>query len=207
MTNYKKIKNIIFDLGDVLIDLDENKTIKGFGKKISAFYENSMNSNFVEIAHQFERGEITANKFRASVSEIFNINLSPDEFDFHWNAMIVGMPDNRLKMLKNLRENFQIYVLSNTNEIHYNFFTQQKYWQPELFKKVYFSHQLKMRKPEARIFKHVLSENKLIAKETFFVDDNKDNIDAAKKLGIIAELVDNNIEQIIENLQTKRANN
>ncbi|MEA3451914.1 MAG: hypothetical protein U9Q83_08440, partial [Bacteroidota bacterium] len=148
MTFYNKIKNIIFDLGDVLIDLDENRTIKGFGKNISTFYEDSMNSNFVEIAHQFERGEITANKFRDNVSEIFNINLPPDEFDFYWNAMIVGMPNSRITMLKNLSEKFNIYVLSNTNQIHYDFFTQQDYWKPELFDKVYFSHQLKMRKPE-----------------------------------------------------------
>ncbi len=195
----KKIKNIIFDLGGVLIDLDETPTIEGFGKKISAFYKNSMNLEFINIAHKFERGEIAPAEFRETVSKIFNIHLSPEKFDFYWNAMIKGMPEQRFQILKKLQKTHRIFVLSNTNEIHYNYFTRQDYWKPELFEKVYFSHQLGMRKPEKKIFQYVLNENNLIPEETFFVDDNKDNIDTAKNLGIVATQVKGNIEQILNN--------
>lgn len=196
----KKFKNVIFDLGGVLIDLDESKTIKGFGQDISAFYKNTMKSDFVDTAHKFERGEISSEQFRNSVCKIFKFEMEPEIFDKHWNSMILGMPTHRIRMLIELRETHKIYVLSNTNEIHYNYFSKQDYWEPSLFDKVYFSHQMGMRKPEPEIFKHVLRENKLIPEETFYVDDNGDNIEAAYKLGIFATQVSGEIELLFRKL-------
>ena len=197
----KKIKNIIFDIGDVLINLDSKATISCFeGAEISAFFGQELNPDFVIIAQRFERGEITPNQFRKNVCKIFKIDVSVEKFDKCWNAMIGNLPENRVKMLRNLSEKYKMYVLSNTNEIHFQYFSKEVYWNSDFFEKIYFSHHLKMRKPEPRIFKHILSENNLIAAETLFVDDNEENIASAKKLGINAVLVDEEIEDIFREL-------
>jgi putative hydrolase of the HAD superfamily len=197
---FNKIKNIIFDLGGVLIDLDESRTIKCFGQKISTFYENLENSNFTNIAHSFERGEIDDKDFRKKVCEIFNLKLSDEKFDYCWNAIIVGMPKNRIDMLVELRKKYRLFVLSNTNAIHYKFFTKKNYWKPELFEKVYFSHLLHCRKPEKKIYDIVLNENNLVPDETLFIDDNTENIESAKNLNIIAKRLEGDIVCFIKNL-------
>ena len=201
MTKNNKIKNIIFDLGGVLIDLYEEKTINCFdGAKISAFYGEKLNPKFIKLAHDFETATISAVEFREGVCELFNLNISAKKFDECWNAMIGKMTENRHKLLLELRKKYRLFVLSNTNEIHYNFFTKQKYWKPELFEITYFSHLLKMRKPNTEIFNYVLAKNKLIAEETIFVDDNVENVKSASKTGISAYLVDKEIELILKDI-------
>ncbi len=197
MFQKKSIKSIIFDLGGVLIDLDENKTINNFGVYVSAFFKQKNNTAFVTLAQQFERGEISSKNFRKSVSKLFNLDISDVFFDKKWNSMIKTIPENRISMLKKLNENYRIFVLSNTNEIHCNYFTKQKYWNFNLFEKVYFSHIIKMRKPEPEIFLHVLKENNLIPEETLFVDDNSQNIESAKLLGLQTILVNSEIEILL----------
>ncbi len=201
MTKNNKIKNIIFDLGGVLIDLYEGKTINCFGgAKISAFYGEKLNPKFIQLAYEFETASISADEFREGVSELFNLNISSQKFDECWNAMIGVMTENRHKLLVELSKKYRLFVLSNTNEIHYNFFTKQNYWKPELFEKVYFSHILKMRKPDREIFDFVLAENNLIAEETIFVDDNAQNVKSASEIGIFAHLVDKEISLVLKNI-------
>lgn len=196
-----KFKNIIFDLGGVLIDLNETKTIECFGgANISSFYTKKLNPAYVSLAHSFETGEISADQFRNGVGNLFNLKISKAKFDICWNAMIGNMPTHRIEMLLKIRDNFKIYVLSNTNIIHYQYFTKLDSWEPKLFDGVYFSHQLKMRKPDKSIFELVLSENNLKAKETFFVDDTYENIEAANKLGIYGHHVKKEVLNLFEEL-------
>ncbi|MBN2892992.1 MAG: HAD family phosphatase [Bacteroidales bacterium] len=204
MSNQNKIKNIIFDLGAVLIDLDASKTTKCFGTKISPLYAEKMNPDFINIAHKFERGELSAAKFRKKVCEIFNIVISSEAFDECWNAMIGTMPTNRINMLLQVRKEYRIFVLSNTNEIHNKYFMEQDFWESKVFEKVYLSNLVGMRKPEPEIFELVLNENNLLPEETVFVDDNAENIEAAKKLGIKALLVDKEVEIILNDYLKNR---
>ncbi len=196
----KNIKNIIFDLGGVLINLDSSKTEECFGEKITTFFDKKINSTFFDILCKYERGEIKSKVFREEVSKIFGFNLSKKCFNKCWNAMIRDMPTNRILMLLKLREKYNIFLLSNTNTIHYNYFTKQDYWESKIFKKLYFSHEVGMRKPEPEIFKLVLNENKLKPEETLFLDDTKANIEAAQKLGINSVLIDRETETIINEL-------
>jgi len=189
-----KFKNIIFDLGGVLIDLHEQKTIDCFGgANISAFYSKKLNPAFISLAHSFEKGEISSDQFRNGVSNLFRLKISKAKFVMCWNAMIGDMPTYRIEMLLELREKYNIFVLSNTNEIHQKYFTKQDYWEPALFDGVYFSHELGMRKPEKEIFELVLEENNLVPEETYYVDDNADNIEAANNLGIFGSYAEGEI--------------
>jgi putative hydrolase of the HAD superfamily len=193
-------KNIIFDLGNVLIDLNEKLTVNSFGSGISAFYHSKMNPDFVKTAHKFERGQISASEFKKTVSDIYNLNLSDFDFDNSWNAMILFMPDYRIKFLEKIKNKYRIFVLSNINDIHYNHLIKSDYWKPELFEKVYFSHLIGMRKPEPEIYLKVLNENNLTANETIFVDDNLENIEAAKKLGIHSIQIKNEVVDILKEI-------
>ncbi|MBN2664700.1 MAG: HAD family phosphatase [Bacteroidales bacterium] len=201
MSFKNKFKNIIFDLGGVLIDLNESKTIDCFGgANISSFYTKKLNPAYVSLAQSFETGEISADQFRNGVSNLFNLKISKAKFDICWNAMVGNMPTHRIEMLLKVRENFKIYALSNTNIIHYQHFTKFDSWEPKLFNGVYLSHQLKMRKPDKAIFEFVLNENNLKPEETFFVDDIYENIEAANKLGIFGHHVKGEILNLFKEL-------
>ncbi len=200
MDNSFKIKNIIFDLGGVLINLNKNKTLDCFGANISPLFSAEMNKDFINLMYTFECGEITASKFRKEVCRIFNLVISSETFDECWNAMIDTMPTNRINMLLQLRKKYRIFALSNTNEIHNKYFTNQDYWEPKIFENVYFSNILGMRKPNLNIFDFVLNQNNLKPEETLYVDDNIENVKAAEEIGLFSVLVDEEIEDILDKI-------
>jgi FMN phosphatase YigB (HAD superfamily) len=187
------IKNIIFDFGAVVYDIDADRTIAAFKAlnvskfdSFQAFMTAHTNENiFISI----ETGKITAAEFRENVRSWTTVKLSDKAIDFAWNAMLIGYVKERLDLLVELKSNYRTFLLSNTNSIHWDYFTKQlqEYGYSglhELFEKDYYSHTLGMRKPDLEIFKHVLKESKLIASETLFLDDNLMNIEAARMLGI-----------------------
>lgn len=178
------IKNIIFDIGGVLIDLNVRKTFDCFGGRFQQYFEKKMPNEFEAVLKEFERGEISADKFRNETSKIFAMRMSRAGFDLCWNAMVGQMDTNTILMLLELRKKYRLFVLSNINEIHYDYLVSQDYWEPALFEETYFSHLMGMRKPEKRIFEFVLSENDLATNETFYIDDTKEHILTADSLGI-----------------------
>jgi glucose-1-phosphatase len=189
----QKIKNIILDLGDVLINLIERKTIECFGgAQISPLFNNKLNPEFIKIAQKFEINDVSPKEFRAEVCRIFNMNISDTKFDTCWNAMIGEMSTSLTELLVELKDKYRLFVLSNTNQIHVDSFTKKDYWKPELFERIYYSHELGLRKPDPQIFVHILSENTILPCETIFLDDNEENIKAAQKVGIDAILVESN---------------
>lgn len=195
----QKIKNIIFDLGGVLVDLNEKRTIDCFGgAQISSFYTQKLSPAFVTLAHSFEKGEISADQFRNGVGNLFKLKISKAKFDRCWNAMIGDMPTHRIEMLLELKEKYRLFVLSNTNEIHVKHFVELDFWEPKLFDEVYFSNEISMRKPDKNIFEYVLSMNNLSPDETFFVDDNPENIASASDLGISTHLVNGEVLNIFQ---------
>lgn len=201
-SHLKNIKTVIFDLGGVIVDLDVGKTINGFSA-LSGFPPDQVRKLYTThpVFHDYEKGLVTDATFRSGVRSLFESNgVSDAQIDAVWNAMLLGIPKAKLDLLKRLKENFQVMILSNTNNIHVEEMNNRLL--PDaagissfdsLVHKVYYSHQLKMRKPDAEIYQFVLDDYKLKGNETIFLDDNADNIMGASKLGIqVRHITDSN---------------
>ncbi|TVR78436.1 MAG: HAD family phosphatase [Chitinophagaceae bacterium] len=189
------IKNIIFDYGEVIVNVDPDKTIKALealADKETLTQGVSLNQTFF---HEFERGQITAADFRSNLKALLNCKSTDEELDDAWNAMLEDLPEENLQMLTDVKTKYRSFLLSNTNELHLaslEKYLLKTYNFPDLagfLEKEYYSHLIGMRKPDMEIFNFVLTENKLSAAETLFLDDNPANIEAAKKLGIHTEQV------------------
>ncbi len=182
------IASIIFDLGGVIIDLATEKTAKAFAtlagiSESDVFQAHLLNAGFTA----FEKGEMGSNEFRDAIRTIFSITATDYEIDACWNAMLVGLPAKKLILLEKLRAHFKTFLLSNTNAIHLSYIEAVMLNGRVLdtfFHKTYCSHKVGMRKPDPIIYKHILEQNNLAAEQTIFLDDNKENIEAAKLLGI-----------------------
>ncbi|MFT4575777.1 MAG: FMN phosphatase YigB (HAD superfamily) [Polaribacter sp.] len=179
------IKNIIFDFGDIFINLDKEATYKELAK----LGVDQISEDMMETAHQYEKGEVSTDDFIEFFRE--KIKLSKEELVFAWNAILLDLPKQRLQFLKELvaSKKYRLFLLSNTNDMHIKWI--QNDWGSELYKEFkncfeqfYLSHEIHFRKPNLDIYQFVLQENKLKAEETFFIDDTLENTMAAEKLGI-----------------------
>ena len=185
----KKCKVIIFDLGAVILNINYENTIDEFTKlgvkNAETFYSKKVQT---ELFNKIETGKISNNEFlKALQKETKNAKIK--QVKIAWNAMLLDLPKERLQLIKKLKNNHTIYLLSNTNSIHINAFKEElgnKKWLEfcELFDKMYLSHELGLRKPDAKIFEYILNEQKLKAEDVFFIDDSPQHIASAKKLGI-----------------------
>jgi putative hydrolase of the HAD superfamily len=184
-------KNIIFDFGGVIIDIDYQVCIQSFKNLgIKDFDEWYSQARQHDLFDHFEIGKISASEFRQQVRQTSGINLSDNDINAAWNSILIRLPDENIELLKRLKSDYRLFLLSNTNEIHEQAFTQiitenyQGNILEKLFDKIYFSHKVHMRKPHAEIFELVLSENNLAASETLFIDDSLQHIEGAAKVGI-----------------------
>jgi putative hydrolase of the HAD superfamily len=185
------VKNIIFDLGGVILNLDINRTYQQFsrlsGKSIEQLKAHAAQTHFFDA---YERGAMDDGTFRRHVKSFLEIETVDDEIDIAWNAMLLDLPTARLDLLKKVGSKFRIFLLSNTNNIHLQAFTTIVHSvignQPfnHYFEKAYYSHILGMRKPDKEIFQYVLQENGLNASETLFLDDSLANLQGAASMGI-----------------------
>jgi len=185
----KKCKAIIFDLGAVILNINYQNTIDEFTKlgvkNASTFYSKKVQTN---LFNQIETGMISSNKFlKALQKETKNANIN--QVEKAWNAMLLDLPEERVQLIRKLKNNHSVYLLSNTNAIHIDAFKKQlgnKKWLAfcKLFDKMYLSHELGLRKPDIKIFEYILKEQKLKAEEVFFIDDSPQHIASAKKIGI-----------------------
>lgn len=188
MKNFKNIANIIFDLGGVLFKLNPQKTFQDFenqGIKTSFF------NNREDLFYKFEIGKISPEDYLSQVNNICKTNMDMPTFKQCWNAMIGEYPEKNRILLENLHKKFNLYVLSNTNVVHVEYFMPIANWCDGLFKKIYFSNEIGMRKPDEECFNFVLNDAKISAQQTLFIDDRSDNIQAAKKLGINTHQLEN----------------
>ena len=185
----KNSKAIIFDLGAVILNINYQNTIDAFTKlgvqNASTFYSKKVQT---ELFNQIETGRITAEEFLITLQRKTN-KATINQVKEAWNAMLLDLPDDRIELIKVLKSKYRIYLLSNTNSIHIDAFKKQLgivKWQEfsDLFDKMYLSHEVGMRKPNAEIFEHILAEQKLKAEEVFFIDDSPQHIEGAKKIGI-----------------------
>jgi len=185
----KKCKAIIFDLGAVILNINYQNTIDEFTKlgvnNATTFYSKKVQTN---LFNQIETGMISSNEFlKALQKETKNANIN--QVEKAWNAMLLDLPDERIQLIEKLKNNYSIYLLSNTNAIHIDAIKKQlgkRKWLAfcKLFDKMYLSHELGLRKPDVKIFEYILNEQKLKAEEVFFIDDSPQHIASAKKIGI-----------------------
>lgn len=186
----KNIKNIIFDLGGVLLNLDTQATVLALKNHCELSLKEK---ELIHLAHDvfldYEKGLIPDAEFRARLREYLASEASDEELDRAWNMMLLNFPPERISLLKALRKNYKLYLLSNTNGIHLkkvNEILQEAAGKDldHFFEKVYYSFYMFKRKPEPEIFQQVLDENNLVPEETLFIDDSLENVESAKKLGI-----------------------
>ncbi|PQB07745.1 hypothetical protein BST83_11720 [Polaribacter filamentus] len=202
-----KIKNIIFDLGGVIMNLDVPKTIIEFEKIGITNIVNNTGHHYTDpIFYDFEIGKVSEFEFIEKLKSISILDPSTNEVIEAWNAMILDMPSERIDILLNLKENYKIFLLSNTNSIHQKKFISEVNEENnisfnDLFQKAYYSFEVGIRKPDKEVFEFTLNDSNLNPKETLFVDDSIDNIKAAQDIGIQTYHIDgkNSIEKLFSN--------
>lgn len=187
----KNIRNIIFDLGGVIIDLDTSASFQELQNLNKNPANTSLFQEDVSLFLDYEKGLISSQDFRAGIRDLtHNPDLPDDEIDQAWNKMLLNIPLDRLELLSKLCRHQRLYVLSNTNEIHvtaFNKIVQAVSGKPSLdhfFDKVYYSHLLNLRKPEREIYEYVISDSELVPDESLFIDDREENILAAREVGL-----------------------
>jgi putative hydrolase of the HAD superfamily len=192
MIDTSGIKNIILDLGGVILELDIDRTLRAFHNMgFPPLESTDIILSKYPFFQKFETGMISSTEFVDKVIDISGNSVSAKDVLEAWNAMIRGFRKENINLLLNLREKFRLFLLSNTNaihEIHYNDQLKREHEIENLdriFEKVYYSHDLKMRKPDAEIFSYVLQDAGIQAGECLYVDDTLEHIESARKLGII----------------------
>jgi putative hydrolase of the HAD superfamily len=195
MTSFPSdVQALIFDLGGVIIDLAVHKTVEAFSA-LSGLPHQTIKEAYLKHSQffEYERGELSDTEFRNALRRIFSMtDVTDHQLDECWNAMLVGLPMEKLNLIDRLKQKYSVYVLSNTNNIHMECVHSRLLNGKQLdtyFHKCYYSHQLGMRKPEPEIFEHVLKDSVRTAAQAIFFDDNPQNVEAANKVGITAILI------------------
>jgi putative hydrolase of the HAD superfamily len=178
------INTIIFDFGDIFINLDKNATMDGL-KKLGL---SEWNDDLDHLNVQFEMGEISREKFLLGIQKHIP-NASIKEILVAWNAILLDFPLYRLEFLQMLSKKYRLFLLSNTDAIHIETFEHKagvSFYSDfyQCFEKVYFSFEIGIRKPSPEIFNYIINNHELSPKRTLFIDDKKENTDAAHKLGL-----------------------
>ncbi|MGQ1787937.1 MULTISPECIES: HAD family hydrolase [unclassified Saccharicrinis] len=194
MTNLESKKNIIFDLGNVVVDIDLNITLERF-RKLGFERGGDFIGKYKQsgIFHDFEVGKISADDFVNGIKAHMNPNVSDKDVISAWNAIIGDYKEERITTIIKLKETHNVFLLSNTNELHIEACANRV---PivgtlsNLFDKVYYSYELNMSKPNKDIFEEVLRDANIKAEETLFLDDGLANVQTAKSLGIESWLVE-----------------
>lgn len=200
-----KYKNIIFDLGGVILNIDYNLTVKAFTQLNTPNFDSLFSkAKQTDLFDLFEKGQITPFEFRKRLRIQLNSELTDEAIDNCWNALLLDLPLERLQLLQKLAITHRTFLLSNTNEIHinrFNIYLKERFNVADLsnyFEKVYLSYEVGMRKPDVEIFHKVLNDNNLEPEETLFIDDSGQHIQTAKKIGIKTYLLDVNAESILD---------
>ena len=183
-------KNIIFDLGGVLLNIDFQKSTDAFKSMGIEDFED-MFSQFKadELFEKLETGNLTETDFYSAIKKRTKLAITDIEIDSAWNALILNFRTESLEFLEKLSQNYKLYLLSNTNGIHLKFFknlfTKEtgKLLLDAYFIKAWYSSEIGLRKPGTKIFEFVLQQEKLKAAETLFIDDTLSNIETAQKMG------------------------
>ena len=185
------VKNIIFDLGGVIINLDNQRTEDAFvalgAKNFREYFGHGFAASFFK---EYEIGRINDRQFIDSVRQLIGLSTSDQAIIDSWNALLLDFPAERIQLLKELRKTYRLFLFSNTNALHLA--ALQQIWHAsfgegsldQYFEKTYYSHLMGMRKPDQESFEFILKENELNGQETLFVDDAIVNVEGAEKAGL-----------------------
>lgn len=192
------IDTIIFDFGDVFINLDKTASLNAL-KKLGL---HEWNYELETLNQQLERGKINEVQFMIGLKKLIP-GASIDQLREAWNAVIVDFPLHRLEFLEQLKNKYRLFLLSNTDEIHIAKFEHRvgitfarEFYQ--CFEKVYFSFEIGLRKPDPEIFKYIINKHDLSMKRTLFIDDKKENTEIAASLGMTVWNIQPGIEDVVE---------
>lgn len=186
----KGIKNLIIDFGGVLIDLDRQRCLDNFKKLGMPDTEVVLDVyHQQDFFQQYEKGLITTAEFRDVIREKIGKPVTDARIDEAWNSFLVNIPTYKLDLLLNLRKDYVVYLLSNTNELHWQWscqhaFPYKTFRVEDYFEHIFLSYEMKMAKPDAEIFRRVLDETGIVPQETLFIDDSDANCRTAETLGI-----------------------
>ena len=186
----QNIRNIIFDLGGVILNIDIKRTenaLKELG--IDNFSQHMRPSHLPSFFKEYEAGRIDDAAFIKAIQSLSANALKEEAIINAWNALLLDFPQERLELLRTLKEKYRLFLLSNTNSIHHRQFQQQLYVQTgsyleDIFERTYYSHAIGLCKPDIAAFQLVINENKLLPAETLFVDDTDANMTGAKEAGL-----------------------
>ncbi|MCD7938388.1 MAG: HAD family phosphatase [Tannerellaceae bacterium] len=184
------IKHIVFDLGGVIMTIDRDQAVKRFeeiGVKDAAQLIDPYEQKGIFL--DLEDGSVDAEGFRRELSQHVGKEITPEEVSYGWLGFVVDVPQEKLDYILELRKNYKVYLLSNTNPVIQAWARSPRFsaaGRPinEYFDKMYASYELKMTKPDPEIFKYMLKDGNMDPGETLFIDDGKTNIEVAASLGI-----------------------
>jgi len=190
------IKNIIFDLGGVLLNIDYNKSFEAFKELGVENIEQMYGQHHAnELFKKLETGKIEEEEFYQAIRKYIPGNVSDEQIEHAWNAMILDFRTNSLVELERLASSYNLFLLSNTNSIHLKNVGKvfaREVAKPSLdvyFSKSWYSNLIGLRKPDKEIYQFVLEDANLDPSETFFIDDTKENIETAVNTGIRSHLL------------------
>ena len=183
-------KNLIFDLGNVLYDIDFTKMYAAFDELGIPNFENHFTLNKSDqIFFDLELGLISEQQFCEGFNALYNLDLQKQQIIAAWNSLLIGYRKESIEWVKKHNGKYATFLYSNTNQIHYDYFIPQFDQEmggifENLFKTPYFSHKMGQRKPDPASFMHILEKEGLMAEETIFIDDNEPNVIAAASVGL-----------------------
>ncbi len=190
----QNLKNIIFDLGAVILNLDMLRTDKAFEQLVGnteLYWHIKEELHKEQIFNRFEVGDISADDFIDALKSRCPLPVTAAQVRKAWSAMLLDMPKVRIDFLQQLQAaGYKLYLLSNINSIHLEdvyAIIRQAHGDLDfdaLFEKPYYSHLIGRRKPDVSTFDFVLNDAGLRAEETLFIDDNADNVEGAQTLGL-----------------------
>jgi len=191
---YKDVKAIIFDFGGIFINLNYSATIDAFKKLgIENFDELYSQAQQSHLFDNYETGKISSQRFINGLLDFLPTQPTPNQVVNAWNAMLLDVDPKKVRLLKELREKYPVYLLSNTNDLHIDLAFRR--WEKTIgqsihdsFDKIYLSHEVGLRKPNKEIFELVCNENNLIPSKTLFIDDTEQHIHGAKSIGLQTHL-------------------
>jgi len=201
----RNVKAIIFDLGGVVLNLDYDLTINAFkelgGANFDKLYSQAQQD---KIFDKYEVGEMSTADFISYLKSFLPKETTNQNVTDAWNAMLLDLPMYRVELLRKLGKEYQIFLFSNTNEMHFEFFSKtlkdnygNEKLLEDLFIQTYYSHHVKKRKPNSEAFEKVLNDHGLETAQTLFIDDSIQHIEGAQKIGLqTIHLVDKDIIDI-----------
>ncbi len=184
------IKNLIIDFGGVIINLTRNRCIEAF-QKLGVDVHEQLSNNYLhkDMFMAIETGTITPAAFRDEIRRHTTQIITDQQIDEAWILMLDDVPESKLELLLDLKKKYNTMLLSNTNEIHWNWsekniFSYKGHHAADFFNRVYLSYDLHMVKPHADIFEYVISDTGINVAETLFIDDAQPNCQTAETLGM-----------------------